>query len=96
MYLKPLSPPADADATVIRLWHACPHADAVTDYDRRHIYLLGDLLQAEAEGATLAEMAWAVFGIRADRQPHRAAAIVSTHLARAHWLKENAVPFIDW
>jgi len=87
------SPPPD---NVVHLWNACPHADEVTDYDLRNIYLYGHLLEAETEGASERHMAEVFFRIRVDRHPTWALNVVQTHLARAHWLKQNVFPLLDW
>jgi hypothetical protein len=81
---------------IVQLWCRCPQAEVVTDYDRRHVYLFGNLLQAERGGATMPEMARMFFSIGFGCYPGRAPEIVRTHLARAHWLKANGFPFLDW
>ncbi len=83
-------------SNVVRLWHDCPHAEEVTEYDRAIVYLYGRLLAAEAEGAPPQRMARMFFAIDADRHPARARNVVRSHLARAHWLKDNVFPMIDW
>jgi len=81
---------------VVRLWQDCPHADEVTEYDRKNAYLFGLMLQAEADGATPRYLAGLLFDIDADRYPVRAQSVVRSHLARAHWLQDNAFPMLDW
>ncbi len=83
-------------SNVVRLWHDCPHTEEVTEYDRKNAYLFGLLLQAEADGASPQYMAGLLFNIDADRHPIRARRVVRSHLARAHWLQDNAFPMLDW
>ena len=81
---------------VVSLWNTCPQPEEVTDYDLRNIYLYGNLLQAESEGAAERKMAEVIFRIGFDRHPVWALSVVRTHLARAHWMKENIFPLLDW
>ena len=81
---------------VVRLWNSCPHSEDVTAYDLRNLSLYGILLEAECEGASERHMAETFFRIRVDRRPLWAFNVVQTHLARAHWLKENVYPLLDW
>jgi hypothetical protein len=90
-------PAADgAGGRVVRLWQSCPQPLEVTEYDRQNVYLYGHLLEAESDGISLRAMARAYFGIDAERHRDRALRVVGSHLARAHWLKDNVVAFIDW
>ncbi len=81
---------------VVPLWNLCTHAEQVTEYDLRNVYLYGHLLEAEREGASERHMAETVFRLRVDRHPVWALEVVRTHLARAHWMKQNVHPLIDW
>lgn len=65
-----------------------PQGDALTEYDRAQVKLYMRLLDAEASGASLTEMAQVLFGIDAEAEPGRARDAVETHLARAHWMTE--------
>jgi hypothetical protein len=85
-----------APSNVVRLWGPCPQDDTVTAYDRRNIYIYGWLLDGDCAGVPDREMARAIFGIDADRDPVRAACVVKSHLARARWLQNNHYPFLDW
>ncbi|MEM9763205.1 MAG: DUF2285 domain-containing protein [Pseudomonadota bacterium] len=66
-----------------------PENDFVTDYDRRHLKLYARLLDAEADGAPLVDIARILFGIDAGREPERARRIHEGHLGRARWMAEN-------
>lgn len=67
-----------------------PPADrSVTDYDRRHLTLYARLLDANADGATLHEIAKILFGIDADEDPDLARKLHDGHLDRARWMTEN-------
>jgi hypothetical protein len=81
---------------VVRLWGACPWSDAITGYDRRNIYIYGWLLDGDCAGVPDRDMARAIFGIDADRDPARAQRVVRSHLERARWLQNHHFPFLDW
>lgn len=66
-----------------------PQSDTITDYDRSHLPLYARLLDAETDGATLAEIARILFGINADDEPERARSIHKSHLNRAHWMSQH-------
>lgn len=66
-----------------------PENDFVTDYDRQHLKLYARLLDAEADGAPLADIVKILFGIDADAEPERAHKLHAGHLGRAHWMAEN-------
>ena len=66
-----------------------PENDFVTDYDRQHLKLYARLLDAEADGAPIAEIARILFGIDAENEPERARRLHAGHLGRAHWMAEN-------
>ncbi|MEM7683204.1 MAG: DUF2285 domain-containing protein [Pseudomonadota bacterium] len=66
-----------------------PANDFVTDYDRQHLKLYARLLDAEVDGAPLAEIVKVLFGIDANTEPERARRLHDGHLGRAHWMAEN-------
>ncbi len=66
-----------------------PWADHVTAYDEAHFAIYLQLLDAEAAGASDAEMAWVILGIDPDAEPERASQALQTHLRRAHWMTET-------
>ncbi|MFQ6548566.1 DNA -binding domain-containing protein [Aestuariibius sp. 2305UL40-4] len=66
-----------------------PHSDTLTDYDRAQLKLYARLLDAEAEGAALSEVAQHLFGIDVDDEPERARRVHDSHLVRAHWIAEH-------
>ncbi|MBJ3764573.1 DUF2285 domain-containing protein [Maribius pontilimi] len=68
---------------------APPTDDCVTIYDRDHMKLYARLLDAETDGAPLAEIASILFGIDAEAEPERAKAVHQSHLARARWMTEQ-------
>ena len=72
-----------------RFLDEAPQAEAVTDYDRAHATDYLRLLDAETAGATMAEICQIVFGLDAAREPERAHAMYTSHLARAHWLRDH-------
>lgn len=66
-----------------------PWSDCLTDYDRSHAGLYLRLLDAEMTGAGRDEIARLVFGLDPENDPRRAAAVVDSHLKRAHWMVEH-------
>lgn len=66
-----------------------PNSDHLTDYDRAQLKLYARLLDAEADGATLSEIAHLLFGIDADDEPERARRVLDSHLVRAHWVADQ-------
>ena len=86
---------ADRD-NLVRIWGACPWADQVTAYDRQHIYVFNWLLNGASEGASEYDMARVIFGLDPNKNRSWALLVVRTHLERARWLKEHAVPYLDW
>jgi len=66
-----------------------PAEECVTVYDRDHLKLYMRLLDAESEGAPLAEIAWILLGIDATAEPERARRVHDNHLGRAHWMTEH-------
>ena len=83
-------------SNVVRLWGPCPWDAAITDYDRRNIYIYGWLLDGDCAGVPDRDLARGIFGIDADREPARAQRVIRTHLERARWLQNNHFPFLDW
>lgn len=63
-----------------------PEDDAITDYDEAHFALYLELLHAEGHGSTVEQMAREAFGLNPLSEPARSAAVVNSHLRRAHWL----------
>ena len=72
-----------------RLNDTPPDSDHLTDYDRAQLKLYARLLDAEADGAALAEIAHHLFGIDAEDEPERARHVHDCHLVRAHWVAEQ-------
>jgi hypothetical protein len=66
-----------------------PWSEALTDYDRAHLTLYLRLLDAQADGATLDEMARIILGIDPHKEPQRAKKAVASHLRRALWMTEH-------
>lgn len=65
-----------------------PQGEVLTNYDRAHVKLYMRLLDAEASGAALPEIAQVLFDIDAGAEPDRARDAVESHLARARWMTE--------
>jgi hypothetical protein len=78
------------------LWNICPWTQNVSEYDRYHLTLFAILLDAEAEGVCPQDMARYIFRIDPAKEPRRAARVVQSHLARAHWLRQNGFPYLAW
>lgn len=68
---------------------APPADECVTVYDLDHLKLYLRLLDAESEGAPLADIAWILLGIDAALEPERAWRVHDTHLGRARWMTEH-------
>ena len=66
-----------------------PDSDSLTDYDRAQLKLYARLLDAEADGADLSEIAHHLFGIDAADEPERARRVHDNHLVRAHWVADQ-------
>ena len=77
-------------------WDVCPSGRALGDYDRRNVALFAWLLHDEAEGASEDDLARDVFGFAHRRYSAWARKVVRSHLERAHWLRDNAFPFLGW
>ena len=63
-----------------------PGGDEVTDYDLAHRVTYLRLLDADAEGADVDEVALVVLGIDPGAEPERARLVHARHLARARWM----------
>jgi hypothetical protein len=72
-----------------RLVDTPPESDTITEYDRAQLKLYARLLDAEADCATLSEIAHHLFGIDFDDEPERARHVHNSHLVRAHWVAEH-------
>ncbi|HEX4302595.1 MAG TPA: hypothetical protein VHZ78_07365 [Rhizomicrobium sp.] len=81
---------------IVKLWTPCRQAERTTVYDMQHLDIFNRLLNAEYDGASHGEMAQFVFGIDAALYPNWAAAVVNSHLERAHWLRDKDFPYLDW
>lgn len=68
---------------------APPAGDRVTVYDRDHLKLYMRLLDANAEGASLQEIARTLFGIDAVAEPERARRVHDSYLSRARWMADH-------
>ncbi|MDE1992617.1 MAG: DUF2285 domain-containing protein [Rhizobiaceae bacterium] len=67
-----------------------PPSDArLTDYDREHLATYLRLLDAESEGAPWEEAAQVIFGVDPKADHARALRLHESHLARAHWMRNN-------
>lgn len=72
-----------------RLTDTPPDSDQLTEYDRAQLKLYARLLDAEADGAALSEIAHHLFGIDANEEPERARRVHDSHLVRAHWVADQ-------
>lgn len=75
--------------SAFKLQDRAPSGDQLTDYDRDHAALYLRLLDAEAAGADWREVTHVVLGVDPSREPDRALVIHGTHLARAHWIRDQ-------
>lgn len=75
--------------SAFNLQHRAPSGDQLTDYDLDHAALYLRLLDAEAAGADWREVAQLVLRIDPSRGADRALVMHSTHLARAHWMRDQ-------
>jgi hypothetical protein len=66
-----------------------PLLDRISPYDERHLVSYLRLLDAEAEGADWHEAVTVIFGIDSLKEPGRAKRVYDSHLARAHWIREQ-------
>jgi Uncharacterized conserved protein (DUF2285) len=77
------------DAVIVSFLDSPPTSDALTDYDRAHLVLYLQLLDAEADGADWRDVVRVVFEIEPDDDLKRAKLIHDSHLARARWMTET-------
>jgi hypothetical protein len=63
-----------------------PWSETVTDYDRRHLIVYLQLLDADAAGASDEAMSKMVLGIDPMRGAQRSRNILASHLRRAKWM----------
>ena len=66
-----------------------PAGDQLTDYDLDNAALYLRLLDAEAAGADWREVSQLVLRVDPAREADRALVMHSTHLARAHWMRDQ-------
>lgn len=66
-----------------------PASDHVTRYDEQHFVTYLRLLDADAAGASPAEVSRIVLGIDPEREPERARRVHRSHLVRARWMTEH-------
>ena len=63
-----------------------PTSSELTDYDRNHLKLYLQILDAAADGADWRDVVRVLFDIDAKADPDRAQKIHDSHLARARWM----------
>lgn len=63
-----------------------PWSETITDYDRRHLIVYLQLLDADATGASDEAMSKMVLGIDPMRGAQRARKVLASHLRRAKWM----------
>ena len=63
-----------------------PTSSELTDYDRNHLKLYLQILDAAADGADWRDVVRVLFEIDAKKDPVRAQKIHDSHLARARWM----------
>ena len=68
-----------------------PTDPTVTSYDERHLADYLRLLDAEADGATWQEAARIILGIDPVTCADRAEVMHSSHLSRAHWMRDEGI-----
>ena len=74
----------------VRSYDDCPpQLDRISPYDEMHLGSYLRLLDAEAEGADWHEAVAVIFGIDPLQEPERAKRVYDSHLARAHWIREQ-------
>ncbi|KCZ51245.1 DNA -binding domain-containing protein [Hyphomonas pacifica] len=76
-------------ATQLTIADAPPNEAALTVYDRDHIKLYMQLLDANDAGASLEEVSSILLGIDAKAEPERARQVHDSHLSRARWMTEQ-------
>ena len=77
------------DAVIVSFLDSPPKSDALTDYDRAHLVLYLQVLDAEADGADWRDVVRVVFEIEPENDLKRAKLIYDSHLARARWMTET-------
>lgn len=63
-----------------------PESDGLTDYDRSHLKLYLQVLDATADSIDWREVVRVLFDVDAGKEPKRARRIHDSHLARARWM----------
>ena len=63
-----------------------PWAETITSYDKAHLTLYIQILDASAAGASLEKIAAEILEIDPQREPDKASKAASSHLRRAHWM----------
>lgn len=63
-----------------------PKSDGLTDYDRSHLKLYLQILDATADNIDWREVVRVLFNIDPEKEPERARQIHDSHLARARWM----------
>jgi hypothetical protein len=63
-----------------------PSVDAITPYDEAHFEMYVRILDANAAGADLGEIAVTILGIDPKIEPERAIRAARSHLRRARWM----------
>jgi hypothetical protein len=66
-----------------------PQGDDITEYDEQNLVTYLRLLDAEAEGADWREIVRIIFEVDPDVDTENARLIFSSHLSRAHWMRDN-------
>lgn len=66
-----------------------PPSGGLTDYDQRHLVTYLRLLDAEVEGADWREVVRIVFASDPAIDSEHARLMYSSHLARAHWMRDS-------
>jgi hypothetical protein len=66
-----------------------PKSAALTSYDKEHVLIYLNVLDAEADGADWMEGSVTVLHIDPIREPARARRAWETHLSRAKWMAES-------
>lgn len=74
--------------SICRFEDRVPDSHTLTTYDEDHLADYLQILDADAGGGDWREVAAAIFGIDADREPLRAQVMHESHLARARWMTE--------
>ncbi len=78
------TPPLDPD-----VMDTAADSAVLTPYDEDHLITYLRLLDAESDDADWTEVARVILHIDPDKEPDRARAAWTTHLARAHWLAKS-------